>query len=378
MNCESAQSRLSPFLDREIPQEETRELEAHLSLCGSCSLELETLRRLGALMQGLPRSPLPEGFLGRLALRRQAQEKRRPDFSFQPRAWVFALTAVLAGVIAYETTRPTRRMGLPAQAPAPSALQGLSPQQTAPNLSRKAPAVEAPLPAPAGGLKAKGSPLSGPEKPPAYTNEQLRTLFQEESERMGLQTAGEQEEARPEPFLGERLGMPGTRQQAEASIRQLAAMRRAFEAASRKPKAVPIDGRTAQLLSEPPQSGVALEQEVKAQGSWSGQYSGGNEGTRTVGDSLSWESLWKGLAAGPAPQVDFKRQEVVAVFLGHRPTGGYSIEIVGVAPEESYLLVSYRETAPAQGKSPPQGPTSPYALRVIPKSGLPVRFQRIP
>jgi len=209
----------------------------------------------------------------------------------------------------------------------------------------------------------------------------LQRMLQEESARLGIRSLGPQEAEeleRPEPFLGTRSG-PGTREQAEAVIRQFAAMRRAVDQAAGKPESVPIEGRTAQLLAQrAPQEGAALEPERLSQGAWAGLYSGGNEGARTILDPETWESLWRELSRDPAPKVDFKGQQVVAVFLGQRPSGGYSIEIVRVLPGEAYVSVEYRERTPPPGRTPPEGATSPFALKLIPKSTLPVRFTRLP
>lgn len=85
-----------------------------------------------------------------------------------------------------------------------------------------------------------------------YTNDELARRLQDETGRMGITGIAKPEE---EPsgggsFLGERLGQPGTRAQAESYIRQLAQMRRPLE--RDKDKTVKLPGGTAGLLGAPP------------------------------------------------------------------------------------------------------------------------------
>src|SRR5204863_7794984 len=52
--------------------------------------------------------------------------------------------------------------------------------------------------------------------------------------------------------------------------------------------------------------------------------------TVVVRSADEWSALWRAHAEGkPAPPVDFARELAVGVFLGSRPTAGYSVEIVG-------------------------------------------------
>ncbi|MBI5211458.1 MAG: protease complex subunit PrcB family protein [Elusimicrobia bacterium] len=157
-------------------------------------------------------------------------------------------------------------------------------------------------------------------------------------------------------------------------IRQLELIRESMEARSRR--AVPISGRTAKLLASPPKESAPLA-DGPAQVAWRGQYGGANEdGTMTIMSAEEWRKAWTRLSQEPIPGVDFKRYEVVAVFLGHQPTAGYDVEVVDVGPTETSIVVRYRVVEPAAGVSAPQTPTSPYAMQIIPRSDLPVRFVR--
>jgi hypothetical protein len=92
-----------------------------------------------------------------------------------------------------------------------------------------------------------------------------------------------------------------------------------------------------------------------------------------------WTRLWN-LHAGERtrPSVDFSRDVVVAVFMGTRPTAGFSIEIVRVREEGPALVVTYKETRPAPDALTAQVLTSPFHIVAVPRgSTTDVKFERI-
>jgi PrcB C-terminal len=97
----------------------------------------------------------------------------------------------------------------------------------------------------------------------------------------------------------------------------------------------------------------------------------------TVRSAVEWEKLWR-LHAGERarPAVDFGREMVVAVFLGSRPTAGFSIEIVDAREEGDALVVQYRETRPPAGGIVAQVLTSPYHIVAMPRHAA-VKFEKI-
>ena len=236
--------------------------------------------------------------------------------------------------------------------------------------------------------RAAGAPFGSPEP---YSNEQLHEMLEKESREEGITPAKEAEAEEDKPdtsFMGARLGQPGSRERSDAAIRQLQAMRRQIEDSTGKPAQVPIAGTMAPVLGTGGAGGgasggaagpgEAIEGAIKplSEGFWSGDYAAGNEGTRTVEDDETWSTLWRTLSTAPPPPVDFSRSMVVAVFLGPRPSGGYAVEFSETKRLAHSLLVRWRERAPEPGMSPPDGATSPYALKVLPKSDVPVRFEK--
>jgi hypothetical protein len=92
-----------------------------------------------------------------------------------------------------------------------------------------------------------------------------------------------------------------------------------------------------------------------------------------------WARLWNQHAGERTrPSVDFTKEVVAAVFLGTRPTAGFSIEIVRVRLEGIALVVEYRETRPAPDSVAAQVLTSPYHIVAVPRgSATQVKFARV-
>jgi protease stability complex PrcB-like protein len=94
---------------------------------------------------------------------------------------------------------------------------------------------------------------------------------------------------------------------------------------------------------------------------------------------VEWTGLWKAHNFDrPAPAVDFSKEMVVAVFLGSRPTAGFEVTIIGAAPRDGALVVSYRETAPPPGSITAQVLTMPYHIAAMPKRSGEVKFEKVP
>jgi len=92
-----------------------------------------------------------------------------------------------------------------------------------------------------------------------------------------------------------------------------------------------------------------------------------------------WSKLWLQHAGERTrPNVDFGKEVVAAVFLGTRPTAGFSVEIVRVRQEGAALVVEYRETRPAPDGVTAQVLTSPYHIVAIPRgTTTDVKFARV-
>lgn len=87
----------------------------------------------------------------------------------------------------------------------------------------------------------------------------------------------------------------------------------------------------------------------------------------------AWAELWAEHGANrvphpPAPEVDFERHMVVAVFLGTRTSGGYGVEIAECRAHEDRIVVRARETRPAPDAMVTMALTAPYAMVAVPRA----------
>ena len=91
-----------------------------------------------------------------------------------------------------------------------------------------------------------------------------------------------------------------------------------------------------------------------------------------------WTTLWASHSPNqPVPKVDFSTTMVIGVFMGARPTAGFSTEIVNVRTDTGGLVVEYKETEPRRGAITAQVVTAPYHLIAVPKQDGEVSFQKV-
>jgi hypothetical protein len=88
-------------------------------------------------------------------------------------------------------------------------------------------------------------------------------------------------------------------------------------------------------------------------------------------DAKALAALWHehdaGMTPAPPPPVDFKKYDVIGVFMGAKPTGGYSVEIGEIKRTGKNAVVHATLWKPGPGMMTTQAFTSPFALRAVPK-----------
>ena len=94
-----------------------------------------------------------------------------------------------------------------------------------------------------------------------------------------------------------------------------------------------------------------------------------------VQDESTLRSLWNRahgsqLQVPPAPDVNFSRETVVALFLGTKPTGGYGIDVERVTLVNSELFVDVNLTEPAADAITTQALTSPWVMIRVLRGGI--------
>lgn len=352
---------LSGFLDQALPGPEKRRVESHLAGCAECREELSELRSVSSLVSGLPRRPLPAGFLQRLERRRNPRREIPSPWPFAlpfpARAAAFALSSLLVMFVLREKIQvlfpvsPTamisgsddeERLRLERPQPLPTeALQGFA-RRSGPGKTL---------------ARAKGAPadpgLAAEEAP--YTNAELQKNLEAEKKRLGIKKI-----VPPEPkrfTLGQLAGLRGASSAFETQ-KLLAA-----------PKATTVNGAIPDLLSKRefrPAPGEPLA-------------GGGGQAATATGQVLRSEeeraALWtrRGLRLAP-PRADYSRQMLVVVFA---PDPGWAVEIAAVKPSPERVTIQYRMSPlPEEARRP--GSPVPYQARAIARTELPVVFEKLP
>ena len=87
-----------------------------------------------------------------------------------------------------------------------------------------------------------------------------------------------------------------------------------------------------------------------------------------VRTAAEWQTLWTAHDSAAAPDVDFSSAIVVGVFLGTRPTAGFSVRITAVTAKDGSAVVEYVEGRPRPGGMTAQVITSPFHLVTVPRT----------
>jgi hypothetical protein len=97
-----------------------------------------------------------------------------------------------------------------------------------------------------------------------------------------------------------------------------------------------------------------------------------------VRTDAEWAKLWNQHSPDhQRPPVDFSRQMVIGVFMGSRPTAGFSVDIISTIQANGVLTVRYREVLPPRNAVTAQVITSPFDLVTVPMFAGDVRFEKV-
>lgn len=83
-----------------------------------------------------------------------------------------------------------------------------------------------------------------------------------------------------------------------------------------------------------------------------------------ISDAGAWDGVWRELGK-PAPPLDFSRFSAVVVYVGRKPTGGWTAVFDPPQARGDDLLVRYRIPKPAGFVT--QAFTSPWKIVAVPK-----------
>lgn len=98
-----------------------------------------------------------------------------------------------------------------------------------------------------------------------------------------------------------------------------------------------------------------------------------------VTNAADWTQWWTTHRANTRgdtapPEIDFTKEMVVLFALGQQRTGGYSVEIVKVQPEEKSLKIYVKRKSPPKGAMVTQALTAPFHFVAVPRSELKPEF----
>ncbi len=86
-----------------------------------------------------------------------------------------------------------------------------------------------------------------------------------------------------------------------------------------------------------------------------------------------WSTIYGiGSTTPTTPKIDFSKNQVMAVFAGTEPTGGYTISVSKVEDISNKRMVTIVITSPATSCTVAQVRTAPYEILTVPSTTLPL------
>jgi len=107
-----------------------------------------------------------------------------------------------------------------------------------------------------------------------------------------------------------------------------------------------------------------------------------NAEDHVISDDKEWSGLWARIHNNVTPvpnmpQMNFSREQVLAVFMGQKNTGGFGIEIKRVIDTGKQIVAMVEETTPPEGGIVTMAITQPYhVVKIENPEGKPVVFRR--
>ena len=95
-----------------------------------------------------------------------------------------------------------------------------------------------------------------------------------------------------------------------------------------------------------------------------------------IKNNFEWENLREKAGILVTPNINFDEKKVIAVSMGERRTGGYSIEITRITEKEDYIEVFIRERSPSPENFVTMVITHPYHIVKVERIDKEVRFIR--
>lgn len=113
---DAIREKLSAYLDGALSGMDRKSVEEQLAVSEEMRLELESLRSVSGAVKGLPKEPLPAGFMARLEARRARDAKPERDYLILPPAYrplAFALSTAVVALVVWDKTRAPEELIVP-------------------------------------------------------------------------------------------------------------------------------------------------------------------------------------------------------------------------------------------------------------------------
>jgi hypothetical protein len=96
--------------------------------------------------------------------------------------------------------------------------------------------------------------------------------------------------------------------------------------------------------------------------------------TAAFDSAAEWQNFWKKHSLSDAPEIDFRRYQVLMVMAGERPTPGYGLCVDQLEVTSTEVVVNVKATQPAGDTFLPQVNHYPGCVVKVPRQSKPFRF----
>jgi hypothetical protein len=383
---------LSLYLDEELSALDRQKVEAHLQGCAGCRQRFEELQHLHARLRALPPLTPPESFY-RETLAKLERPAQQGGWS-----WGLSMKFVATACVLMLVVLATRESRKPQEDLRHQALEGSFEKRAEP----RPPSVVA-------YKNARLKDQNSPGETKIETDSAARAPYELRS-RDDNDFAKKKEKAThgeiTEDVSSIRLGLQEEKAAAksEAATPMMASAPTSTGDRVWRKQARDTNGPATQnsfgglsQTSAPSQKSVARA--VNGSGTSSTALTTGKESvlprwrgfmsgiktprTAAIRSSEEWMTLWKEHASFQVPlptplPIDFAHYTLITIFAGVKPTAGYGVQITEIRADPDQVVILYRETSPPPGTMQAEVITSPYEFRLIPKTTLPITFQKQP
>lgn len=78
------------------------------------------------------------------------------------------------------------------------------------------------------------------------------------------------------------------------------------------------------------------------------------------------------------PTINFEKETIVAVFMGQKNTGGYSVSIVDIVDKGEKIVVKVKETKPNENEMVTMAITQPFCIVKVDNAAKEMVFVKVP